>query len=122
MMGTTAGHRLECRGTGFGLVELVVALTILSIGLLALTGTAAVTQRSLMGARAMQEGTDAAALVLDSLMRVAAPTDGSRIFGRTNAEWSVQDDSVATRIHLTVSVADGARERQLTFRAVHHGK
>ncbi|MBR9989778.1 MAG: prepilin-type N-terminal cleavage/methylation domain-containing protein [Gemmatimonadetes bacterium] len=107
---------------GFGLVELIVALTILSFGLLALTGAAAVSQRSFMGARAMEEGTDIAALVLDSLMREPVPASGDRNDGRSRAEWTVQEDSVSTTINLTVTVADGAREQQLTFHAVHSAR
>jgi Tfp pilus assembly protein PilV len=123
VIGTSTARRPRPRGAaGFGLVELIVALTILSFGLLALTGAAAVTQRSFMGARAMEEGTEMAALVLDSLMRAPVPTTGERSIGRTRARWRVQEDSATTQIHLTVSVADGARERRLTFRALHRAK
>ncbi|HSJ30455.1 MAG TPA: prepilin-type N-terminal cleavage/methylation domain-containing protein [Longimicrobiales bacterium] len=110
------------RPAGFGLVEVIVALTILSIGLLALTGAAAVAQRSFIGARALQEGTDAAAAVLDSLMREPAPVDGARRVGRVDAQWAIRQDSVATNILLTVVVSDGARLRRLDFRASHHAR
>ncbi|MGH7447433.1 MAG: prepilin-type N-terminal cleavage/methylation domain-containing protein [Longimicrobiales bacterium] len=104
---------------GFGLVELIVALTILSIGLLGLAGAAAVAQRSFSGAQAVEEGVDAAALVLDSLMRETVPAAGGRSVGRASVTWSVVNDSAAALIMLTVTVPDGAREQQLTFRAVH---
>lgn len=116
-MSTRLAH--GCR-KGFGLVELVVALMILSIGLLALTGAAAVAQRSLNSARALEEGADVAEVVLDSLLREPAPAAGDRIVGRTKAQWSVQVDSTAVTIHLTATVNSGARERQITFRAIHH--
>lgn len=122
MIPVQSHHRPESRRAGFGLVELIVALSILSIGLLALTGTAAVTQRSLIGARAMEEGTDVAALLLDSLMRVPAPATGQRIVGRSTADWVVHDDSTGTLLDLTITIADGAREHQLTFHAVHHAR
>lgn len=117
-----AADRCSRHSSGFGLVELLVALTILSFGLLALTGAAAVAQRSFIGAQAMEDGTSAAALVLDSLMREPAPVAGERQDGRTIARWLVQQDSVATVINVTITVSDGARQRQLTFRAVHHAR
>lgn len=117
------GHnRCGRRRSGFGLVELIVALTILSFGLLALTGAAAVAQRSFISAQAMEDGTSMAALVIDSLMRVPAPVAGERQEGRTRARWLVQEDSAASVIDVTVTVSDGARQRQLTFRAVHHAR
>lgn len=112
-------HR--CRA-GFGLVELVVALMLLATGLLALTGAAAVAQRSLTTARALEEGTDAAAAVLDSLLREPGPASGERTLGRTRTRWSVDADSVAVTIRLSATVATGARERQLTFSATHHAR
>jgi prepilin-type N-terminal cleavage/methylation domain-containing protein len=107
---------------GFGLVELIVALTILSFGILALTGAAAVTQRSFLGAQAMEDGTSTAAVVIDSLMREPAPVAGERQQGRTRAQWLVLEDSVATVIDVTVTVNDGSGQRQLAFRAVHHAR
>ena len=107
---------------GFGLVEVIVALTILSIGMLALTGAAAVAQRSFIGARALQEGTDAAAAVIDSLMREPAPANGTRQIGRVDAQWTIQQDSVATNILLTILVTDGARVRRLDFHASHQAR
>lgn len=110
------------RNGGFGLVELIVALTILSFGLLALTGAAAVAQRSFLGAQAMEDGTNTAALVIDSLMREPAPVAGERQEGRTRTQWVVREDSTTTTIEMTVTVSDGARLRRLTFRAVHHAR
>jgi prepilin-type N-terminal cleavage/methylation domain-containing protein len=107
---------------GFGLVELIVALLILSIGLLALTGAAAVAQRSLTGARVHEAGAETAALVLDSLMREAAPEPGARRHGPVVARWGIREDSTAMRIDLTISVLDGSRARRLTFRAIHHAR
>jgi prepilin-type N-terminal cleavage/methylation domain-containing protein len=117
-----AGLNRDDRSAGFGLIELIVALMILSVGLLALTGAAAVAQRSLVGAQALEEGVDAAALVLDSLMRDPAPAAGARWAGRTRVQWSVEPDSIADMIRLTVTVRDGTRERQLTFHASHRAR
>lgn len=107
---------------GFSLVELVVALTLLTISLVGLAGAAAVAQRSFIGAEAMERGTDAAALVLDSLMREHDPQDGARRIGAAAARWTVVHDSVATAILLTVRIDDGGRMRELSFRATHHAK
>lgn len=105
--------------TGFGMIELIVALTILSIGLLGLAAAAAVAQRSFTGSHAVEQGADAAALVLDSLLREPAPVPGSRAIGRASVTWSVANDSAAAVIVLSVNVPNGAGSRQLTFRAVH---
>jgi prepilin-type N-terminal cleavage/methylation domain-containing protein len=118
MIPATQSHH----AAGFGLVELIVALTILSIGMLALTGAASVAQRSFIGARALQEGTDAAAAVLDSLMREPSPVAGTRRVGRADAQWSIGQDSVATSIFLTIRVNDGARSRRLDFHASHRAR
>jgi prepilin-type N-terminal cleavage/methylation domain-containing protein len=107
---------------GFSLVELVVAMTLLTISLVGLAGAAAVAQRTFSGTEAMEMGTDAAALVLDSLMREHAPADGARRIGAAAARWSVVHDSVATAISLTISIDDGGRARELSFYATHHAK
>jgi prepilin-type N-terminal cleavage/methylation domain-containing protein len=110
------------RQPGFSLVELVVAMTILTISLVGLAGAAAVAHRSFIGAGALEHGIDAAAFVLDSLMREPAPTDGERRSGSATARWTVVADSIATGIRLTVRVADGDRARELSFHATHHAK
>jgi prepilin-type N-terminal cleavage/methylation domain-containing protein len=107
---------------GFGLVELIVALTILSIGLLALTGAAAVAQRSFVHAHALEEGVEVAAMVLDSLMREPAPVAGEHRQGRTRAQWSIETDSVVTLIRLEITVQEGSREQRLAFHASHHAR
>lgn len=113
---------MSARHSGFGLVELVVALTILSVALLGLAGAAAVAHRSFMGAEALDQATDAAAMVLDSLMREDAPVAGERRTGRALLRWSVRVDSAGTAIALTVAVPDGAKTRQLSFNAIHHAR
>ena len=107
------------RSPGFGLIELIVALTILSIGLLGLTGVAAVAHRSLISAGALEEAAAAASTVIDSLMAVADPVAGERRMGRAVARWTVSADSSVMRLDITVSVTDGARAQRLNFHAVH---
>jgi prepilin-type N-terminal cleavage/methylation domain-containing protein len=108
--------RPQAAAQGFGLVELIVALTLLSVGLLALTGAVAVAQRSFAAAEAVEEGTSVAALVLDSLMSETMPVPGERRRGRMMARWTVHSDSVATVVDLTVHTVAG-RDRQMSFRA-----
>lgn len=110
------------RQQGFSLVELVVAMTILTIGLVGLAGAAAVAHRSFIEAAALEHGIDAAAFVLDSLIREPTPADGERHLGAAFARWTVAADSIATGITLTIRVADGERERELSFYATHHAK
>ncbi|HEX6308347.1 MAG TPA: prepilin-type N-terminal cleavage/methylation domain-containing protein [Longimicrobiales bacterium] len=107
---------------GFTLVELIVGLTILSITLLGLAGAAAVAHRSFRGAAAVGRGTDAAALVLDSLLREANPMDGQRQEARATLRWTVRGDSTGTHIDLVVDVPDGARVRTLAFAVLHHAR
>jgi hypothetical protein len=97
-------------------------MTILTISLVGLAGAAAVAHRSFIGAGAMEHGIDAAALVLDSLIREPAPADGERHFGSATARWTVAADSIATDITLTVRIADGDRQRELSFYATHHAQ
>lgn len=110
------------RYAGFGLVELIVALLILSVGLVALTGAAAVAQRSLAGARASEEAADLVELMLDSLMGEAAPVSGARREGPATVQWTVREDSAAVRIDLDVMVLDGPRQRRLAFTSTHHAR
>ena len=105
--------------TGSGMIELIVALTLLSIGLLGLAAAAAVAQRSFTGSHAVEQGAEAAAFVLDSLVREPAPVPGSRDFGRARVTWFVENDSTAVVIVLSVNVPSGAGNRELTFRTVH---
>ncbi|HEX6135802.1 MAG TPA: prepilin-type N-terminal cleavage/methylation domain-containing protein [Longimicrobiales bacterium] len=105
---------------GFSLVELIVALTILAVTLLGLAGAAAVAHRSFLAAAAVERGTDAAALVLDSLLREPAPVSGTRSDPRAVLRWTIRDDSVGTHIDLLLDVPDGPRTRTLAFSALHH--
>src|SRR5690606_7292961 len=101
------------------LIELIVALTILSVGLLGLTGVAAVAHRSFISATALEQGADAAALVIDSLMNVPGPVAGERRIGRAVARWTVSVDSTIVRLDVAITVSDGARAQRMDFHAVH---
>lgn len=107
---------------GFSLVELIVAMTIIAVGLMALAGTAAVAHRSFIVAEAVERGTAVAAVVLDSLIREPSPVSGERDFEQALARWSVVRDSIETAISLTVDVVHAGKTEQLVFRATHHAK
>jgi prepilin-type N-terminal cleavage/methylation domain-containing protein len=102
---------------GFGLVELLVALTVLAVALVGLAGTAVYAHRSFVTAEAIEDGAAAAAAVLDSLVRVPAPVDSARRDGRVTLRWTITPDSSGADIRLAVDIADGARVQRLTFHA-----
>jgi prepilin-type N-terminal cleavage/methylation domain-containing protein len=112
---------IRVRG-GFGLVELIVALTIISIALVGLAGAAAVAHRSFMSAEAIERGAEAAAFALDSLMRVETPVAGERRDSVAHVRWTIIEDSAAVMIALTVDVARPLHARRLDFQATHHAR
>jgi prepilin-type N-terminal cleavage/methylation domain-containing protein len=87
---------------GFSLVELVVALTLLSVGLIALAGSAAVAQRAFAGAAAMELSLRAAAEVVDSLFHVPAPSAGSRTIGHVDVTWIVTSGGGVHRVFVRI--------------------
>lgn len=113
---------MTARAAGMSLIELVVALTVLSVGVLGLAGAATFAQRSFNDADAIERGVHAAAAVLDSLMRVAEPAAGERAMAGTELAWTVAGSTNALRITLNVHVDSGARGHPLTFHAVHSGR
>lgn len=108
--------------SGFGLIELIVALTILSVGVLALTGAAVVAHRSFTSADAIERAAHAAAAVLDSLMHEHAPVAGERVAPGATVRWTVAAEADVRRITATVDVADGGRQRRIVYHAVHNAQ
>ncbi|MGD8287098.1 MAG: prepilin-type N-terminal cleavage/methylation domain-containing protein [Gemmatimonadota bacterium] len=76
---------------GFTLIEVVVALLLLEVGVLAAAGTLQVASRTLAEAERVQRAVVAAGGILDSLARVAAPSDGNRTLPFGEVAWSVDD-------------------------------
>jgi prepilin-type N-terminal cleavage/methylation domain-containing protein len=105
------------RRPGFSLVELIVAMVLLSIALVALAGTTVVAQRTFAGAAADEAAVHAAAAVIDSLLAESAPASGSRLAGRILVEWMATSDSAADTFQVTAHVRDGAVPRLLEFTA-----
>jgi prepilin-type N-terminal cleavage/methylation domain-containing protein len=100
---------------GFSLVELIVALTILAVGLLALAGTAVVAQRTLASADATERAARAAALVIDSLFVHDAPTSGRRAVYGTDVRWAVSSSGQQLEITTDIFVLDGHSTRHFRF-------
>ena len=104
---------------GFALIEVIVALTLLSVGLLGIAGSAALAGRLMREAEADEQASTEAAQVLDSLTQQRAPTSGFRQAGRVRLTWTVNTDSTGTStIDLVVTYPNGSALRSATFRAL----
>ena len=101
------------------LAELVVALLLLAMALVALLGAAAAGQRSLATAAIIERMTLAASGVIDSLAAHPAPAAGSRITDDVTVHWTVAADSLGLSLHLSAAAFDGARAVNLSFEARH---
>ncbi|CAN5816170.1 hypothetical protein BH23GEM9_BH23GEM9_15310 [soil metagenome] len=102
---------------GFSLVELVVAMTIISLGILVLAAAATFAQRSFVGADAIDRAARAAALVLDSLVREPTPAPGTRQIHGASVSWSVTPAAGLTLIRADVEISDGGRSHRIIFHA-----
>jgi prepilin-type N-terminal cleavage/methylation domain-containing protein len=102
---------------GFSLIELIVALTVLGVGILGLVAAATAAQRSFAVAAAEERATLAAAVVMDSLLRDSAPAAGERqLFGLT-VTWETTADREIMDIVTTVEATHGSNTRPLEFHA-----
>ena len=101
---------VAARTQGFGLVELLVALTILGAGILAVAGTALVAARRLRASELQQEAVLAAAGVLDSVAFAGPPVvAGTRRAGALEIDW-VSRPAGAGADQLFVRVSIGSNE------------
>jgi hypothetical protein len=112
--GTTG--RLVRQG-GFGMVELVVAMTLLAVGVLGLAAAAALASRSLNSSAATDRATRAVAAVLDSLVHVVAPSAGERTADGVTVRWIAECDSALVAIRATVEVSDPHGTRRSDYHA-----
>ena len=97
---------------GFTLVEVIVALTLLSIGLLAVAGSAGMAAL-LMRESELQEGAAfAASQVLDSLMVADHPVSARQQRGPFELEWTVTRLDRAVSVVLLVSVTGSTKPAQ----------
>ena len=105
---------------GFGLIELIVALTILAVGVLGLTAAAVTAHRAFLTADALQRAGTAAAIVIDSLMREPRPGSGARSIEGARVQWSsVSVAADLTDVAVVVEVAAAGATRTLRFRSQH---
>jgi prepilin-type N-terminal cleavage/methylation domain-containing protein len=102
---------------GFSLVELIVALTVLGVGILGVVAAATAAQRSFAVAAAEERATRAAAVVMDSLLRDSAPAAGERQLFGLSASWETTADREIMDIVTTVEAAHGSNTRPLKFHA-----
>jgi prepilin-type N-terminal cleavage/methylation domain-containing protein len=107
----TAGHRY-----GFSLVELIVALTVLSVAVLGLAAAGTTAQRAFSAADAEDRAVRAAAAVLDSLGREAAPAAGSRELFGTVVSWEAATTPHRLELTATVELRHGDRIAFLPYR------
>jgi prepilin-type N-terminal cleavage/methylation domain-containing protein len=103
--------------SGFSLVELTVAMTILAVGILALAGTASHAQRAFAHGAATEKVARVAAAVIDSLLTEPRPTAGMRESDNVRLRWTVTEAGGLIRIFTTVEVHDGASMVQYAFRS-----
>jgi prepilin-type N-terminal cleavage/methylation domain-containing protein len=115
MAATTA--RSTAARSGFSMVELVVALTLFSVGILGLASAAVLAQRQLAAADAIERSARAAAAVLDSLVLEPSLADGRSSQHGATVRWTVAVDSFLTTIVADVEVGDGVHTRRVEFRA-----
>jgi type IV pilus modification protein PilV len=107
---------------GFGLVELIVAMLLLSVGVLGLVAASAFAQQSLNAADATTRATNVAAALTDSLLRspsaagaVGAAT-GERAVDNLLVRWSVEADSALVLVRVEVAVPEPRGARTVVFR------
>jgi hypothetical protein len=106
------------RQAGFGMVELVVAMTLLAVGVLGLAAAAALASRSLNSSAASDRATRAVAAVLDSLVHVGVPSAGERTADGVTVRWVTQHDSALVAIRATVEVSDPHGTRRIDYHAI----
>lgn len=87
---------------GFSLVECIVAMLLLSVGVLALAGTSLAGMHSLERAERNQLAALHAATVLDSLILLERPAAGSQQRGPFRIDWRVLPVATGSRIDLAV--------------------
>jgi prepilin-type N-terminal cleavage/methylation domain-containing protein len=102
---------------GFSLVELIVAITVLGVGILGLVAAATAAQRSFATAAAEERATRAAAVIMDSLLRVSAPASGERQLFGVNVSWETTADDATIDIVTIAEAYHGSYVRKLEFRA-----
>lgn len=104
----------------FTLVELLVAIVILAVGVLALAATAGLFAARVADGARLTGAAHAARSILDSLgtRECEAITSGASSRDGVSAEWTVAGDSDATRVALTVAAPLRRASRRDVYRLV----
>jgi hypothetical protein len=91
----------------FTLVELLVAIVVLTIGVLALAATAGMVASHVGDGGQLTGAAHAARSVLDSLQGVdcASLTSGASMRDRVALQWTITGDSTAKRVELSAGTA-----------------
>lgn len=130
MMRANRTLRPQCRQTvhgraarlkrGFTIVELLVAMVMLSVGILALAGTAAVTVRQLGGARQQILAANVAQVRLEQLMSANCTTlsSGSAAARGVSESWTVTDSARAKFVVETVRFQTRGVTRTQSYKAM----
>ena len=101
----------------FALIEVIVALTLLGLALLGVTGSALLAARVLREAEATERGALQALQIIDSLSQLPNAQNGARQAGRLQLVWQIsQDTSGVTLLDVTVSQRDGRDLRRTSYR------
>lgn len=102
------------------LVELVVAMLVLTVGVLALAGTAAAVSRMVEWGQRLGGSAIAAQSRLEALRSggCAALGDGRDAVGRYRLQWSVAAAGSLRTVALTVDYPDGRGDRRDRFEAL----
>ena len=79
---------------GFTLLEVVIAILVLEVGVLAAVGTMSVAVTNLARAERLERAVASSEGVLDSLAGVAGATSGASTLAGAEIEWSVDTDGV----------------------------
>jgi Tfp pilus assembly protein PilV len=112
---------MPARPRGSSLVEVIVALTVLTCGVLGLVGAAAVAQRAFAAAAATENAARLAASIVDSLLAEPAPAAGERVTRGVHAAWTIQPlQSALSAVAIEVEVVEAGRRRTVIYHAVHN--
>jgi Tfp pilus assembly protein PilV len=104
---------------GFGLIELIVALTILAFGVLGMAAAAVYAHQSFMRAETSERVLRMAGTIMDSLTASPTPASGELVGNGIVLRWTVERDSAVTGIALTVDYIEAGRLRHEAFHAIH---
>jgi prepilin-type N-terminal cleavage/methylation domain-containing protein len=96
---------------GFTLVEVLVAIMLLSVAVLTLAASGALAAGLIRSAQREEAATRLAAALLDSLLMEPSPSSGTAIEGSLTAVWS------GPPLTLSVSYRDAGRVRVYTWEA-----